>query len=46
VTDQQGLQTLVTLYNVELGNNLAPDLFKIDYIAATNASRDEERSGR
>ena len=46
VTDQQGLQTLVTLYNVELGNNLAADLFEIDYSAAANASRDEERSGR
>lgn len=44
VTDQRGVQTLVTLYNVEVGNRLAADLFKIDYNAATNASR--ERSFR
>ena len=41
VTDQQGLQTMVTLYNVEIGNRLAADLFKIDYNAATNASREK-----
>ncbi len=46
VTDQQGLQTLVTLYNVEIGNKLAPDLFKIDYNAATNASAERRRSNR
>ena len=40
VTDQQGLQTLVTLYNVETGNQLGKDLFKIDYNAATNAARE------
>jgi outer membrane lipoprotein-sorting protein len=40
VTDQQGLQTMVALYNVELGNQLAGDLFKIDYAAATNAARE------
>ncbi len=40
VTDQLGLQTLVTLYNVETGNDLAADLFKIDYAAATNAARE------
>jgi outer membrane lipoprotein-sorting protein len=40
VTDQQGLQTMVALYNVEVGNELAPDLFKIDYAAATNAARE------
>ena len=40
VTDQQGLQTLVTLYNVETGKQLAGDLFKIDYNAATNAARE------
>ena len=45
MTDQQGLQTMVTLYNVELGNRLASDLFKIDYVAATNANR-EQRTGR
>jgi outer membrane lipoprotein-sorting protein len=41
VTDQRGVQTLVTLYNVEIGNRLAADLFKIDYNAATNASREK-----
>ena len=45
VTDHQGLQTLVTLYNVETGKQLAGDLFKIDYNAATNAAR-ERRSNR
>ena len=40
VTDQQGLQTLVTLYNVETGNQLGKDLFRIDYAAATNAARE------
>ena len=40
VTDQQGLHTLVTLYNVETGNQLGKDLFKIDYNAATNAARE------
>jgi outer membrane lipoprotein-sorting protein len=39
VTDQQGLQTMVALYNVETGKQLAADLFKIDYQAATNAAR-------
>lgn len=40
VTDQQGLQTMVALYNVETGKQLASDLFKIDYLAATNAARE------
>jgi outer membrane lipoprotein-sorting protein len=40
VTDQQGLQTMVALYNVETGKKLAADLFKIDYQAATNAARE------
>jgi outer membrane lipoprotein-sorting protein len=43
VTDQQGLQTMVTLYNVEIGNQLASNLFKIDYQAATNAAREQRR---
>jgi outer membrane lipoprotein-sorting protein len=43
VTDQQGLQTMVTLYNVETGNRLDSDLFKIDYAAATNAAREGGR---
>jgi len=41
VTDQQGLQTMVALYNVETGKQLASDLFKIDYQAATNAAREQ-----
>ncbi len=41
VTDQQGLQTMVALYNVETGKQLASDLFKIDYGAATNAAREQ-----
>jgi len=40
VTDQQGLQTMVALYNVETGKELRADLFKIDYQAATNAARE------
>ena len=43
VKDDQGLETTVALYNVETGKALQPDLFKIDYAAATNAAR-EERS--
>ena len=43
VTDQQGLQTMVALYNVETGNKLSADLFKIDYNAATNAAREKNR---
>jgi outer membrane lipoprotein-sorting protein len=42
VTDQQGLQTMVALYNVETGQKLAADLFKIDYAAATNAARENQ----
>jgi outer membrane lipoprotein-sorting protein len=40
VTDQQGLQTMVALYNVEIGNRLDDNLFDIDYQAATNANRE------
>jgi outer membrane lipoprotein-sorting protein len=40
VTDQQGLQTMVALYNVETGRPLDSELFKIDYQAATNAARE------
>jgi outer membrane lipoprotein-sorting protein len=43
VTDQQGLQTMVALYNVEIGGALDSDLFEIDYQAATNASRENAR---
>ena len=42
VTDQQGLQTMVALYNVETGKALDSDLFKIDYQAATNAARENQ----
>ncbi len=42
VTDQQGLQTMVALYNVETGKKLASDLFKIDYQAATNANMNKQ----
>jgi outer membrane lipoprotein-sorting protein len=42
VTDQQGLQTMVALYNVETGKPLDSDLFKIDYQAATNAAREHQ----
>ena len=42
VTDQQGLQTMVALYNVETGKELPSDLFKIDYNAATNAARENQ----
>jgi hypothetical protein len=35
---------MVTLYNVETGNDLAADLFKIDYAAATNAARERGSS--
>ena len=40
MTDQQGLQTMVALYNVETGTSRPTDLFEIDYQAATNASRE------
>jgi outer membrane lipoprotein-sorting protein len=42
VTDRQGLQTMVALYNVETGKELPSDLFKIDYNAATNAARENQ----
>ena len=41
VTDQQGLQTMVALYNVETGKQLSAELFEIDYQAATNAAREK-----
>ena len=44
VTDQQGLQTMVALYNVETGKELPSDLFKIDYNAATNAARENQNN--
>jgi outer membrane lipoprotein-sorting protein len=42
VTDQQGLQTMVALYNVEIGKKLDEALFKIDYQAATNSARENQ----
>lgn len=46
VTDREGLQTLVVLYNVEVGNQLAANLFTIDYLAATNAARERQGGNR
>ena len=43
VTDEQGLETSVALYNVESGRDLGSDLFKINYAAATNAAQDAQR---
>ena len=43
VKDEQGLETTVTLYNVELGNRLPAQLFAINYTAATNAAREKRR---
>ena len=43
VTDQQGLQTMVTLYNVEIGNQLSADLFKIDYNVVATAGRERQQ---
>ena len=40
VADQQGLETTVAIYNVEIGNKLSKKIFRIDYNAATNARRD------
>lgn len=40
VTDDQGLDTSVSIYNVETGTPLAAKLFAIDYSAATNAARE------
>jgi len=40
VTDQQGLDTSVAIYNVETGNRLSADLFKINYSAVTTRARE------
>ncbi len=40
VTDRQGLQTMVALYNVEIGNRLSEELFEIDYQAASIRNRE------
>jgi outer membrane lipoprotein-sorting protein len=41
VTDEQGLETTVAIYNVEVGNKLSQKIFRIDYNAATNARREK-----
>ena len=41
VTDEQGLETTVAIYNVEIGKKLSQKIFHIDYNAATNARRDK-----
>lgn len=43
VTDDQGLDTSVAIYNVETGNRLSGDLFKINYGAVTNRARERRR---
>ena len=43
VIDDQGLQTSVSIYNVDTDKKLASSLFKIDYAAATNAARERNR---
>jgi outer membrane lipoprotein-sorting protein len=43
VTDQQGLNTSVAIFNVETGNKLDSKLFKIPYSRVTQANR-ERRS--
>ena len=43
VTDQQGLNTSVAIFNVETGNRLDGDLFKIPYALVTQANRERQR---
>lgn len=43
VTDQQGLDTSVAIYNVETGNRLSADLFKINYSAVTTTARERRQ---
>ncbi len=43
VTDQQGLNTTVAIFNVETGNNLDGQLFKIPYAVVTQANRERQR---
>jgi outer membrane lipoprotein-sorting protein len=45
VTDQQGLQTMVALYNVETGNKLSADLFK-DRLCRQHQCRPREEPGK
>jgi outer membrane lipoprotein-sorting protein len=43
VTDQQGLNTSVAIFNVETGNRLDGKLFKIPYAVVTQANRERQR---
>ena len=43
VTDQQGLDTTVAIFNVETGNKLDQELFKIPYSIVTQANRERQR---
>lgn len=43
VTDQQGLDTTVAIFNVETGNDLDKKLFKIPYALVTQANRERQR---
>jgi outer membrane lipoprotein-sorting protein len=42
VTDQQGLNTSVAIFNVETGNKLDKKLFKIPYAQVTQANRERQ----
>lgn len=43
VTDQQGLDTTVAIFNVETGNKLDKKLFKIPYARVTQANRERQQ---
>lgn len=43
VTDQQGLDTSVAIFNVETGNKLDGKLFKIPYAQVTQANRERQQ---
>ncbi len=43
VTDQQGLNTTVAIFNVETGNKLDKKLFKIPYARVTQAQREKQQ---
>ena len=44
VTDQQGLNTSVAIFNVETGKKLDKKLFKIPYALVTQANRERQRN--
>ncbi len=44
VTDQQGLNTSVAIFNVETGNKLDKKLFKIPYALVTQANRERQQN--